>query len=111
MINVLISSANFFRLDVWSEMQVHGAEVIQLRTWNSAFDNGVLDWSQSPVGIYAQVTQNRRPVHGAQVTAAVYVTDANGLSILSEEIPLKDEGLAGRCYIDVHLSIEMPGFY
>ena len=71
------------------------ADFIKLRTWNSASDNQILDWSENAIGIYAQLTQNRKPITGANIVATVYVADNNGNSIRSQEILLKDEGLAG----------------
>ena len=83
------------RLDIWAESDDASIDFIKLRTWNSATDNQILDWRQNPIGIYAELTQNRRPISGANVEATVYVADSSGNSIHSQEILLRDEGLAG----------------
>ena len=85
-----------WRLDIWVENDDNlASDFIKLRTWNSASYNQVLDWTRNPIGIYAELTQNRKPVTGANVVATVYVADDYGNSIRSQEIFLKDDGLAG----------------
>lgn len=82
------------RLDIWAE--AFDTSQIQLRTWNSALDNQPLDFTKAPVGLYAQLTQNRKPIRGANVTAYVYVTDSTELSsTLFAQIPLLDQGISG----------------
>jgi hypothetical protein len=67
-----------------------------MRTWNSALDNQPLDFTKAPVGLYAQLTQDSKPIRGANVTAFVYVSDSAGsTSSLLAEIPLMDEGISG----------------
>jgi hypothetical protein len=81
-------------LDIWAESA--NSSQIQLRTWNSALDNQPLDFTKAPVGLYAQLTQNNKPIRGANVTAFVYVSDSGGsTSSLLAEIPLMDEGISG----------------
>lgn len=80
------------RLDIWAEAA--DSSQVQVRTWNTALDNQPLDYTKSPVGLYAQVTQDRKPVRGANVTAYVYVTDG-ATSNLFTTIPLLDEGISG----------------
>lgn len=89
------SSLSDKRLDIWAESA--NSSQIQLRTWNSATDNNqLLDFTKAPVGLYAQLTQDNKPVRGANVTAFVYVSDSSGTtSILLGEIPLMDEGISG----------------
>ncbi|KAK4030097.1 hypothetical protein OUZ56_023054 [Daphnia magna] len=79
------------RLDIWAEAA--DSSQVQVRTWNTALDNQPLDYTKSPVGLYAQVTQDRKPVRGANVTAYVYVTDG-ATSNLFTTIPLLDEGIS-----------------
>lgn len=86
------------RLDIWAESS--DSSLVQLRTWNSATDNQPLDFTTAPVGLYAQLTQDSKPVRGANVTAFVYASDASG-SLLAE-IPLMDEGISG---ISIHSEI------
>jgi hypothetical protein len=83
------------RLDIWAESSY--SSQIHLRTWNSAAtDNQPLDFTKAPVGLYAQLTQDNKPLRGANVTAFVYVSDSSGLtSSLLAEIPLMDEGISG----------------
>ena len=82
------------RLDIWAESA--NSSQIQLRTWNSALDNQPLDFTKAPVGLYAQLTQDNKPIRGANVTAFVYVSDSTGsTSSLLAEIPLMDEGISG----------------
>lgn len=80
------------RLDIWAEAA--DSSQVQVRTWNTALDNQPLDYTKAPVGLYAQVTQDRKPVRGANVTAYVYVTDG-ATSNLFTTIPLLDEGISG----------------
>ncbi|XP_057365444.2 calcium-activated chloride channel regulator 1-like [Daphnia carinata] len=79
------------RLDIWAEAA--DSSQVQVRTWNTALDNQPLDYTKAPVGLYAQVTQNRRPVRGVNVTAYVYVTDGV-TSNLFTTLPLLDEGIS-----------------
>ncbi|XP_057365303.1 calcium-activated chloride channel regulator 1-like isoform X2 [Daphnia carinata] len=79
------------RLDIWAEAA--DSSQVQVRTWNTALDNQPLDYTKAPVGLYAQVTQDRRPVRGANVTAYVYVTDGV-TSNLFTTLPLLDEGIS-----------------
>ena len=79
-------------LDVWAEAA--NSSLVQLHTWNNATDNSPIDFTKTPVGLYAQLTQNRKPVRGANVAATVYASDISGQSILVSEIPLLDEGVA-----------------
>lgn len=89
------------RLDIWAESS--DSSLVQLRTWNSATDNQPLDFTTAPVGLYAQLTQDSKPVRGANVTAFVYASDASGTtSSLLAEIPLMDEGISG---ISIHSEI------
>jgi calcium-activated chloride channel regulator 4 len=82
------------RLDIWAESA--NSSQIQMRTWNSALDNQPLDFTKAPVGLYAQLTQDNKPIRGANVTAFVYVSDSTGsTSSLLAEIPLMDEGISG----------------
>jgi hypothetical protein len=82
------------RLDIWAESA--NSSQIQMRTWNSALDNQPLDFTKAPVGLYAQLTQDNKPIRGANVTAFVYVSDSTGsTSSLLAEIPLMDEGVSG----------------
>ena len=72
--------------------------MIELKTWNSAAaDPGqIWDPRTNPMGLYAQVTQGRRPVHKASVYAHVYTSDMDGYSSsFLTSIPLLDEGIAG----------------
>ncbi|XP_046463206.1 calcium-activated chloride channel regulator 4A-like [Daphnia pulex] len=81
------------RLDIWAESA--NSSQIQLRTWNSALDNQPLDFTKAPVGLYAQLTQDNKPIRGANVSAFVYVSDSTGsTSSLLAEIPLMDEGIS-----------------
>ncbi|EFX64821.1 hypothetical protein DAPPUDRAFT_117811 [Daphnia pulex] len=87
------SSLTDKRLDIWAESA--NSSQIQLKTWNSALDNQLLDFTKAPVGLYAQLTQNNKPIRGANVTAFVYVSDSGGsTSSLLAEIPLMDEGIS-----------------
>ncbi len=82
------------RLDIWAESA--NSSQIQLRTWNSALDNQPLDFTQASVGLYAQLTQNNKPIRGANVTAFVYASDSGGsTSSFLAEILLMDEGFSG----------------
>lgn len=82
------------RLDVWAESA--NLPQIQLRAWNSAMDNQPLDFTEAPVGLYAQLTLDSRPIRGANVTALVYASESGGsTSSLLAEIPLMDEGISG----------------
>lgn len=81
------------RFDVLAE--VSNSSFVQLRTWNSAIDNQAVDFTSGPVGLYAQLTQDRKPIIGANVIARVYAGFNNGTSTLVVEIPLLDEGVAG----------------
>ncbi|EFX69303.1 hypothetical protein DAPPUDRAFT_113753 [Daphnia pulex] len=88
------SSLTDKRLDIWAESA--NSSQIQLKTWNSALDNQLLDFTKAPVGLYAQLTQNNKPIRGANVTAFVYVSDSGGsTSSLLAEIRLMDEGISG----------------
>lgn len=87
------------RLDVWAENSNYSA--VELKTWNSAVNNQGLDISSAPVGLYAQLTQNKRPIRGANVVAAIYAGSNNGLSSLVTEIRLNDEGVAGCYYFQI----------
>ncbi|EFX81284.1 hypothetical protein DAPPUDRAFT_317777 [Daphnia pulex] len=90
------SSLTDKRLDIWAESA--NSSQIQLKTWNSALDRPnqqPLDFTKAPVGLYAQLTQNNKPIRGANVTAFVYVSDSGGsTSSLLAEIPLMDEGIS-----------------
>ncbi|XP_046464188.1 uncharacterized protein LOC124209980 [Daphnia pulex] len=88
------SSLTDKRLGIWAESA--NSSQIQLKTWNSALDNQQpLDFTKAPVGLYAQLTQNNKPIRGANVTAFVYVSDSGGsTSSLLAEIPLMDEGIS-----------------
>ncbi|KAI9559851.1 hypothetical protein GHT06_013858 [Daphnia sinensis] len=79
------------RLDIWAEAA--DSSQVQVRTCNTALDNQPLNYTKAPVGLYAQVTQDRKPVQGANVTAYVYVTDG-ATSNLFTTIPLLDEGFS-----------------
>ena len=86
------------RMDVWVEPDnatTNEQHLIKLRTWNTNTDDSSSPLSVSkpiqPIGFYAQVTQNRRPIQGAQVSAYVY--DSTG--VLLSQVPLLDEGVAG----------------
>ncbi len=89
------SSLTDKRLGIWAESA--NSSQIQLKTWNSALDNQQpLDFTKAPVGLYAQLTQNNKPIRGANVTAFVYVSDSGGSTFsLLAEIPLMDEGISG----------------
>ncbi len=74
------------------------AAMIELKTLNSAAaDPGqIWDSRKNPMGLYAQVTQGRRPVYKSSVYAHVYTSDLDGYSSsLLTSIPLLDEGIAG----------------
>ena len=45
--------------------------------------------------IFAELTQNRKPISGAHVAANVYVADARGYSTLNQQIILTDQALPG----------------
>jgi len=71
--------------------------MVELKTWNSAAADPSQIWDPrvKPMGLYAQVTQGRRPVHRVSAYAHVYVSDLDGLTSLLANISLLDEGIAG----------------
>lgn len=89
----LFSPDGAVRMDIWSEAS--NLTQIQMKTWNNATENQPLDITRYPIGLYAQLTQNAKPVAGANVVASVYADAGDGVSVLIAEIPLLDQGKRG----------------
>jgi hypothetical protein len=87
-IKILLStrSPSAVHFDVWLDSE----DFPVLSTWTSAQHQQLVDWKSSPLVIYAQIHQQRRPVSNVQLVARLI---ANGTDFV--EIPLDETNFAG----------------
>ena len=83
-------SLSTVHFDVWLESE----DFPILSTWTSAQHQQLVDWKSSPLVIYAQIHQRRRPVSNVQLVAKLIADGADFV-----EIPLDETNFAGLSHL------------
>lgn len=76
------------RLDIWVDTLPRKGRT-DIETWISRVDEGSLDFTKKPIGIYAHIIQDGREVREASVKATVYAVTATGMEEI-DVLTLKD---------------------